>query len=119
MAEDGQVSASTMKALGLGNAQVVSDAEGMEVRGMASIAASGGLSIVAGQLSAPLGSGNVAALDANFAFGAAAHLAPVASTAGHAQGSSAAATLTVAHPLFNYSASFSVATGGYGAAYAQ
>ncbi|HEX5103140.1 MAG TPA: hypothetical protein VFV87_04985 [Pirellulaceae bacterium] len=49
-AEDGHVSKATLRSLGLGGMQVMSDADGMQVRGLSSNAASGGSSLVAGQL---------------------------------------------------------------------
>lgn len=47
LAGDGNVSPSTLKTLGLGGMKVVSDTEGMKVRGMSSSAAAGGLSFAA------------------------------------------------------------------------
>lgn len=53
MAGDGQVSQSTLSQLGLGELQVMTEAEGMEVRGMSSNAMSMGTSLVFGQLIDP------------------------------------------------------------------
>ncbi len=51
MADDGQVPATALKALGLGQMKVVSDAEGMAVRGMSSgFVAVRGTSLIFGQL---------------------------------------------------------------------
>ena len=47
LAGDGNVSPSTLKSLGLGGMKVVSDTEGMKVRGMSSNAATGGTSFAA------------------------------------------------------------------------
>ncbi|HEX5103139.1 MAG TPA: hypothetical protein VFV87_04980 [Pirellulaceae bacterium] len=49
LAADG-VPAAKLRALGLGGMQVMSDADGMQVRGMSSNAASGGSSLIFGQL---------------------------------------------------------------------
>ncbi len=54
MADDGQVPATTLEAIGLSQLQVVSDAEGMTVRGMSSgFVAVRGTSLIFGQLLTP------------------------------------------------------------------
>jgi hypothetical protein len=50
-AGDGQVSTADLNALGLGQMQPLSDVQGMQVRGLSSNAASGGSSLIFGQLS--------------------------------------------------------------------
>lgn len=55
LAEDGNVSQDTLKALGLGEPEVLSDAQGMEIRGMSSSAAAFGASLLFAQLSDSLG----------------------------------------------------------------
>lgn len=58
LAEDRTVSKSTLAALGLGQMEVMSDAEGLQVRGMSSNAAAFGASLSAGQMSDPRTPGN-------------------------------------------------------------
>ncbi len=54
MADDGQVPAAALKAVGLGQIQIVSDAEGLAVRGMSSgFVAVRGTSLIFGQLLTP------------------------------------------------------------------
>ncbi|HEX5103138.1 MAG TPA: hypothetical protein VFV87_04975 [Pirellulaceae bacterium] len=50
LADDGQISKTALRSLGLGGMQVLSDADGMQIRGLSSNAASGGTSMIAGQL---------------------------------------------------------------------
>lgn len=49
-AEDGHISAAKLRSVGLGDLQAISDADGMQIRGLSSNAASGGTSMIAGQL---------------------------------------------------------------------
>jgi hypothetical protein len=51
LAEDGRIPQNALSRMGLGGMQVVSDAHGMQVRGLSSNAASGGSSLLFGQLS--------------------------------------------------------------------
>lgn len=65
-AEDRTVSKSTLSALGLGQMEIMSDAEGLQVRGMSSNAGAFGASLSAGQMSDPRNPGNFLVLtDAN------------------------------------------------------
>ncbi|MGD9858045.1 MAG: hypothetical protein AB7U20_24125, partial [Planctomycetaceae bacterium] len=50
LAEEGQVSNQTLSAVGLGGMQVMSDVDGLQVRGLSSNAASGGSSLLVGQM---------------------------------------------------------------------
>ncbi len=57
-AGEGNVSSSTLSALGLGGMEVMSDTDGMKVRGMSSNASAFGASSLFAQLSDPLNPGN-------------------------------------------------------------
>lgn len=119
-AEDGQVSATALKALGFSSSQVATDAEGMQVRGMSSLAVSGGLSTVSGVLLDPQTGANIVGTDANFALGGAFNAGPnIGSVATHAQGSGVAGFLNVNTAVSSYAGSFQIVTGGYGYAFAQ
>ena len=59
-AGDGNVSQGTLSSLGLGDMQVVSDAEGMQVRGMSSFAFASSFSFVSGFMSYDYEDGNAA-----------------------------------------------------------
>ncbi|MGE0373951.1 MAG: hypothetical protein AB7I48_04750 [Planctomycetaceae bacterium] len=50
LAEDGRVSSQTLSAVGLDGMSIMSDAAGLQVRGMSSNAVSGGSSLIVGQL---------------------------------------------------------------------
>jgi hypothetical protein len=50
LAEDGRVPRSTLTVVGLGGMHVLTDAQGLQVRGLSSNAASGGSSLIVGQL---------------------------------------------------------------------
>ncbi len=65
MAEDGHVSHQTLSAVGLSGMQVVSDADGMQVRGMSSNAWSAGASTLSAQLFDPATGGFASATTAN------------------------------------------------------
>ena len=90
-AGDGNVPQEALSALGLGGMQVVSDAEGMQVRGMSSNTFSGGGSIAVGQLFYAPSQGLpqfVLLSDANFSGASDENAgATVTSSATHAQGS--------------------------------
>ncbi len=117
-AADGHVSSSTLQALGLGNMQVATDAEGMEVRGMASFAVTGGVSAAAGLAFVPGAATGSAAL--NFAAGGAAHGGILASNAAQANGSFANGAVTSTIPLVGtFSAAYASQSGGFGVASAQ
>ncbi|MDA7979071.1 MAG: hypothetical protein MPJ50_09930 [Pirellulales bacterium] len=118
MANDGQVSSSTLKALGLSNMQVASDAEGMEVRGMASIAVTFGTSSAAGNANVFLAATNSSANNAGFA--AALHLLPLQSVAAQGNGSFANGAVTATIPTFGtLSAGYVANSGGFSTASAQ
>ena len=115
-AEDGQISQSTLSAIGLSGMQTVSDSEGMQVRGQASFGFSSGRSVVFGQLVDPVTGSTVIVSDTNGAAGGSAHLFGP-SLGGHAQGSSAGAGLSTSIfgiPVFN--GGFSAGAGGFGIA---
>lgn len=67
LAGDGMVAPSTLKALGLAGMQTVSDAEGMQVRGLSAAAATAGLSVVSGVLYDPNSQSFVVGADASSA----------------------------------------------------
>lgn len=72
IADDGQVPATTLDALGLSGLQHLSDEAGQQVRGMSSqAAATRGLSLVSGLLLDPATGSFIAGTDANFAKSAA------------------------------------------------
>jgi hypothetical protein len=96
LAGDGQVSKSDLSAVGLNGLQVMSDAQGMSVRGLSSNASSGGQSLLFGQLSFTDANGTqfVVGSDVNVSFATAENAGLNAvSTATHAQGSGLILTL--------------------------
>jgi hypothetical protein len=97
LAEDGHVSHQTLSAIGLGGMQVVSDTDGMQVRGMSSSAWSSGRSLLSAQLIDPATNSFVVGSDTNGAFSTAenAGLNSV-SSASHSQASNLALNLAVA-----------------------
>ena len=117
MAEDGRVSQATLSALGLGQMEVLSDADGMQVRGMSSSAMTMGTSLVFGQLIDPATKSFVVASDINTA-GATAENAGkgLPSSAQHVQGSGVALTLNVATLHSSISSNLSGISGGLGSA---
>jgi len=65
-ADDGKVSNSTLAALGLGQMEIMSDTEGLQVRGMSSNAGAFGASLSAAQMADPRTPGNFLVItDAN------------------------------------------------------
>jgi hypothetical protein len=95
-AGDGNVSRANLSALGLGGLQPMSDAQGMQVRGMSSNAASGGSSLIFGALTFNDGSGTqfVAGSDFNTSRSTAENAGlNASSTANHSQGSGLILTL--------------------------
>jgi hypothetical protein len=64
-ADDGRIPQSTLASLGLGDMQVLSDDDGMAVRGMSGAAAGWGTSVVMGLLLDPATSSFVIGTDAN------------------------------------------------------
>ena len=112
-AQDGNVSQSTLSQIGLGGMQMMTDAEGLQIRGMSSWSSSGGGRIVSGGLIYNsgnrtyfvfAGSANSAGSGSNGYYG---------SSARHRQGSRAGATLYVGPRLIPI-ASFGGGAGGYG-----
>lgn len=95
-AQDGNVSQATLKNLGLGGVQLMSDSEGLQIRGMSSNAESSGQSLIVGQLVDPLTNSFAFGSDTNRARGTAenAGLNPD-SDANHTQGSALTLSLTV------------------------
>lgn len=94
----GEVSPQTLSQLGLGELQVVSDAQGMQVRGKSSNAVTSGTSLVFGQLVAdlPTGTNFIVVSDVNHAFDTAHnHGLNAYSLAGHNHGSAAEAALII------------------------
>lgn len=69
LAEEGRVSNAKLKALGLNGMTVMSDAEGMQVRGMSSNASSGGASLIVGQIAFSTAEGNVFTFGSDYGFG--------------------------------------------------
>jgi len=66
VAGDGSIPPSTLRSLGLADMQVLSDAEGMQVRGMSGCARVMGISLVSGLLLEPSTKNFVFGSDANF-----------------------------------------------------
>jgi len=64
-AGDGHISSETLSAVGLGGMQIVSDADGMQVRGMSGGASAWGISIVTGVLLDPATKSFIAGTDTN------------------------------------------------------
>ncbi|MGE0373952.1 MAG: hypothetical protein AB7I48_04745 [Planctomycetaceae bacterium] len=96
LAEDGRVPQSTLSAVGLAGMHVLSDAQGLQVRGLSSNAASGGSSLLVGQLTFNDANGTQFVFGSDFNTSRAtsenAGLNPV-STAQHNQGSGLILTL--------------------------
>lgn len=112
VADDGNVPQSVLADLGLAGMKTVSDAEGMQVRGMSSNAMSMGLSLVTGLLIDPATKSFVFGVDANAAMASAENAGlQVLSTARHIQASSVNLNLTV---TTNTSFFTGVLTGGAG-----
>jgi hypothetical protein len=110
LAGDGNVSPSKLKALGLGGIKVVSDAEGMKVRGMSSNAATSGASFA----------GAFAVSGLNFAVAADTQLAASSAENAGLNAASAAAAAQVANALAVALANVALATAsGNAAAAAQ
>jgi hypothetical protein len=96
LADDGRIPQNALSRMGLGGMQVVSDAHGMQVRGLSSNAASGGTSLIVGQLVFNDASGTqfVTGSDFNTSRGTAENAGLNAtSTASHSQGSGLILTL--------------------------
>jgi hypothetical protein len=96
LAEDGNIPQGALSRLGLGGMQVVSDAHGMQVRGLSSNAASGGSSLLFGQLTfnSAVGTQFVVGSDFNTSRGTAENAGlNASSTANHSQGSGLILTL--------------------------
>ena len=123
VAQEGNVSQSTLSQLGLSGMQVMTDTEGMEIRGMSAWSSSGGGSIVSGGLIYNDGNETyfVSAGSANSAGSGSSTRYRRGTRAGHSQGSDAGATLYVGGfpadgnggggiPI----ASFGGSAGGYG-----
>ncbi len=118
-AEDGQVADSTLAAIGLGDMQVVSDAEGMNVRGMSSSAMSMGTSLIFGQLIDPATKSFVVGSDVNTAGSTATNGGKnIVSQASHFQGSSLGLQLDVSTLTSNFSGILGGVAGGSGLAVA-
>ncbi len=118
-AEDGQVADSTLAAIGLGDMQVVSDAEGMNVRGMSSSAMSMGTSLIFGQLLDPATKSFVVGSDVNVAGSTATNGGKnIVSQASHIQGSSLGLQLNVTTLTSNFSGILGGVAGGSGLAVA-
>ena len=66
LAGDGNVPQSTLRSLGLADMEIVSDAEGMQVRGMSGCARVMGVSVVSGLLLEPSTKNFIFGSDANF-----------------------------------------------------
>ncbi len=117
-ANDGQVSGDALAALGLGDMQVISDVEGMGVRGMSSSAMSMGSSLVFGQLIDPDTKSFVVGSDINAA-GATAENAGkyIYSGVNHAQSSSLQLHLDVVTLTSLFSGALAGYAGGSGAAF--
>jgi len=64
-AGDGHISPSTLSAIGLDGMQIVSDADGMQVRGMSTKASAWGISVVSGVLLDPATKSFIAGIDSN------------------------------------------------------
>ncbi len=117
VAEEGRVSETTLSALGLGGMNVISDAQGMEVRGMSSSAMSMGTSLVFGQLIDPETKSFVVGSDINTAAATAENAGKnIASAASHSQSSSLALQLDVVTLTSLFAGSLSGATYGVGLA---
>jgi len=116
-AEDGQVSDSALSAIGLSGMQVVSDAEGMQVRGMSSNAMSMGTSLIFGQLIDPATKSFIAGSDINTS-GASSENGGfnALSLAGHVQASGLLLGLNVVTPTSSFVGSLGGAAGGFGLA---
>ncbi len=118
VANDGQVSGDTLAAMGLGDLQVISDVDGMDVRGMSSSAMSMGSSLVFGQIIDPATKSFIVGSDINQA-GATAENAGkyVHSSVNHLQSSSLALQLDVATLTSVFGGSLIGFAGGSGAAF--
>ena len=117
MAEDGHVSHQTPSAIGLRGMQVVSDTEGMQVRGMSSNAWSSGASTISAQLFDPATGGFASATTANGAGSSAENAGLVAfSNASHSQGSgiNPALNLNIVTLGSNFSGAVVGQIGGFG-----
>ncbi len=117
LAEDGRVSGTTLSALGLDGMEVVSDADGMEVRGMSSSAMSMGTSLVFGQIIDPATKSFVVGSDINTASATAENAGKnIASAVQHSQSSSLALLLDVQTLTSAFQASLGGVTLGSGIA---
>ncbi|MGD9854987.1 MAG: hypothetical protein AB7U20_08550 [Planctomycetaceae bacterium] len=116
-AEDGRIADATLAAIGLGDMQVVSDAEGMNVRGMSSSAMSMGTSLIFGQLLDPATKSFVVGSDVNVAGATAENGGKnIVSQASHAQASSLALQLNVTTLTSSYAGLLGGVAGGNGIA---
>ena len=113
-ASDGNVSPSTLTALGLGGIQIMSDADGLEIRGMSSNAAVSGGSLVVGVLVDPLTSSFLVLSDTNGYASSAenAGLNAISIATGGPAASGISGTLDVNFPLPVFFGSFIGGAGG-------
>ena len=115
MADDGNVSQATLGALGLGSMQVMSDQEGLAIRGMSSSAVSSGGSLIVGQLQYidNFGVNFFTASDAALSRGTAQNAGlQNLSAASHIQATGIVGALNVNNPAGVYIGSFAGLAGG-------
>jgi hypothetical protein len=113
-AEDGQVADSTLSALGLGGMQTISDAEGMEVRGMSSSALTMGTSLIFGQIIDPDTKSFVAGSDVSMARSFEKRHGKGISSAKHVTGSALEMELEISSKLGKFEGELFGVAGGHG-----
>ncbi len=120
-AGEGHVPQSTLDAIGLAGMETLSDAEGMQVRGLSGNAHTQGLSLVSGLLIDSLGTKSyVFGSDTNYAHATAENAGlQVVTQASHEQGSGIALSLDVMTLTSQFSGMLLGGAGGYGFAASQ
>jgi len=120
LAGDGNVPQSTLNVLGLAGMETLSDAEGMDVRGLSGNAHTQGLSLVAGLLIDPATKSYIFGTDANYAHADAENAGlQVLTSAEHEQGSAVALSLDVTTLTSEFSGILIGGAGGFGFASSQ
>ena len=121
LAGDGHVPQSTLDAIGLAGMETLSDAEGMQVRGLSGNAHTQGLSLVSGVLIDSLGTKSyVFGSDVNYAHATAENAGlQVVTQASHEQGSGIGLSLDVLTLTSEFHGMLIGSAGGYGYAASQ